>query len=332
MQLPGAILGLVCLVVAVDSSPRDLGSRSTAFCPPLHPLPQPSLLAASAQAPSLSSLRGPSAPRRAAGASRLVMSEGKAPVPPSVRGEVPCVEADFAHVPNRPSEVPIITTPLRNRYFALRHGQSEANVDNIISSLPSRGTTIHGLTGLGRLQARESAPLLLEAIGEGNIEKIVFCSSNFTRARQTAEEAAGALKELLRETKGDATSSKLDTSVRIIEPLRERWFGTLDNTIITNYNMVWPADLKDAQCVQYDVESVDACCERLKGMILALEGQHEDRDIVLTSHADTLQILQSFVAGADPRSFSQFRFKNGEVRRLLQDTSAMPDPVPLTYA
>ena len=29
--------------------------------------------------------------------------------------------------------------------------------------------------------------------------------------------------------------------------LRERWFGKLDNTIVTNYNMVWPEDMKNAR-------------------------------------------------------------------------------------
>ena len=43
---------------------------------------------------------------------------------------------------------------------------------------------------------------------------------------------------------GASLSSKIDTSVEIVEDLRERWFGELDNTIITNYNMVWPADMK----------------------------------------------------------------------------------------
>lgn len=42
----------------------------------------------------------------------------------------------------------------------------------------------------------------------------------------------------------DLWSSKVDKRVLIVEDLRERWFGELDNTIITNYNMVWPADLK----------------------------------------------------------------------------------------
>lgn len=102
-------------------------------------------------------------------------------------------------------------------------------------------------------------------------------------------------------------SSGIDTSVDVIEGLRERWFGTLDNTIISNYNMVWPADLKDAACTQYEVESVEACCARLRGVILGLEAKHSGKAIVLTSHADTLQILQSYLAEVDPRKFSQYR-------------------------
>jgi hypothetical protein len=72
---------------------------------------------------------------------------------PATRSEE-TLEADFAHVPTRESSVDRIPKGLKNRYFALRHGQSEANVENIISSLPARGTTIHGLTQLGREQAR----------------------------------------------------------------------------------------------------------------------------------------------------------------------------------
>ena len=55
-----------------------------------------------------------------------------------------------------PSSTPPLP-PLRNRYFALRHGQSESNLEGVISSLPATGTSIHGLTPLGRLQARRAA-------------------------------------------------------------------------------------------------------------------------------------------------------------------------------
>ena len=52
-------------------------------------------------------------------------------------------------------------------------------------------------------------------------------------------------------------------------------------------------------------------CARIRELVLSLEEEREGQCIVLTSHADTLQISQCYVAGADPRSFSMYRFKNG---------------------
>jgi hypothetical protein len=42
-------------------------------------------------------------------------------------------------------------------------------------------------------------------------------------------------------------SSAMREVATIKTELRERWFGTLDNTIVTNYNMVWPEDMKNAR-------------------------------------------------------------------------------------
>ena len=49
-----------------------------------------------------------------------------------------------------PCEVTIKPPTLRNKYYGLRHGESMANLEGIISSDPGRGTTIHGLTETGR--------------------------------------------------------------------------------------------------------------------------------------------------------------------------------------
>ena len=83
---------------------------------------------------------------------------------------------------------------LRNRYFALRHGQSESNLEGVISSDPTVGTTIHGLTVEGRLQARRAATRLVDLVGRENLNQLYFYASDFTRAWQTAEEARGALR------------------------------------------------------------------------------------------------------------------------------------------
>lgn len=49
-----------------------------------------------------------------------------------------------------------------------------------------------------------------------------------------------------------------------------------------------------------------------------LEATYRDKSIVLVSHADTLQIAQTYLCshgnnGCDSRQFHRYRFKNGEV-------------------
>ena len=79
------------------------------------------------------------------------------------------------------------------------------------------------------------------------------------------------------------------------------------------------------------VESVEDVCSRIRDLFLSMESLYDGKSIVLTSHADTLQIMQCFVAGTDERLFSQYRFKNGEFRELLQDPLSLPRPLPLSF-
>ena len=57
-------------------------------------------------------------------------------------------------------------TPLHHRYVALRHGQSEANVQGIISSEPSVAVVQHGLSASGRAQAQKAGVALGISIAE----------------------------------------------------------------------------------------------------------------------------------------------------------------------
>ena len=50
------------------------------------------------------------------------------------------------------------------------------------------GSKIHGLTVSGKVQARRAAGILIETVKRENLQNLVFLSSNFTRARETAEE------------------------------------------------------------------------------------------------------------------------------------------------
>jgi len=229
--------------------------------------------------------------------------------------------------------------PLKNCYFGLRHGQSEANVEGIISSDPAVGTIKHGLTLDGRLQARRAATRLIDMVGRERLDRLFFYSSDFTRAWQTAEEALSAVKNVIEYESSLFYPDRVELArvpdslagVARTPLLRERWFGSLDGKALRNYQHVWPRDLVSAEHCHFDVESVSAVAQRIRTLILEIEAERTGCSIVLTSHADTLQIAQVFIAGEDPRSFSQYRFANGEVRALRQDPASLPRPVPLTY-
>ena len=96
------------------------------------------------------------------------------------------------------SRLPALCT-LRHTYVSLRHGQSEANVTGLISSDPAIATVTHGLTEKGRQQALRSVDLLASL----PVTKCIFLTSDFTRARETAEIAhAGLVQAWADEGKG----------------------------------------------------------------------------------------------------------------------------------
>jgi len=191
---------------------------------------------------------------------------------------------------------------------------------------------VHPLTDLGREQAAAASADLCAAIEAAAARRgapfraIVAFTSDFTRARETADICLAGLSEM--KVSGKEVGP-LTAGIRT--ELRERWFGTLDNTVVTNYNMVWPKDMKNARSdAGFECESVEKVVLRLQSLINSLESEYEDAAIAVFSHADTVQIFQTWMSGADVRKFSQFRFKNGEVRELvLNNPDSLPPPQPL---
>lgn len=227
---------------------------------------------------------------------------------------------------------PPLPSSLRNTFYLLRHGQSTANVAGIISSARSlMYSDKHGLTPEGEKQGKASA-LQLKELVTANINqnmgnKIVFYSSPFARARQTAQVC---LDTLLQDHMDGMTDWDVKSEVILEDGLIERYFGRLDDTKIHTYGYVWPVDMFDVTNTGFDVESVAAVATRIRETILRIDAQHDQEHIVLTSHADVLQITQLYAAGAENVGmFSQYRFGNGEVRRMDRDITSLPVPVPL---
>ena len=229
---------------------------------------------------------------------------------------------------------------LKNTYYLLRHGQSEGNVEGVISSARSLAySSKHGLTPLGHEQGLNSAADLLNLIKKSSLskKKVYFYSSPFSRANQTAE----ACLEGMKKDENQAIIKNLELDIQqhitIDDGLMERFFGDLDATPLPTYAYVWPEDFKDVtQTGKFNVESVAAVSTRMREVVMRIEESevHSDSDggdiIVLTSHADVLQIMQLYASGIDNvGDFSSYRFGNGEVRLMGRTPDVLPERSPL---
>lgn len=245
-------------------------------------------------------------------------------------------EPSVAVVDAMPGSLP----PLKNHYYLLRHGQSTANVEGIISSARSlAGSTKHGLTLLGIEQGRNSAPSLIDFIEQDlndddtiSTKEVYFYSSPFARAKETAEQCLAGMRANEVAKRIEELGLKVNKEVILNDGLMERYFGRLDGTELLTYAYVWPVDMFDPTHTAFDVESVAAVSTRLRSTLLDIDSKHDEggNHIVLTSHADVLQITQVYASGLDNvGKFSQYRFGNGEVRKMGRTVDTLPEPVPL---
>jgi broad specificity phosphatase PhoE len=211
---------------------------------------------------------------------------------------------------------------LANRFSVMRHGQSTANARGVIvSCIDNDRRGDYGLTELGRQQA------LAAVRGCGLPAETVICSSDFSRARQTAE--------VVRAHLGAA-------EVGVAEALRERCFGDWEGTPTANYARVWAADAADAADAAVaavaageasageggageggagradgGVEPAAAVLDRVTAFIVELERRYSGRDILLVSHGDTLQILQAGFLRMDPSGHRSLpHLATAEIRQL----------------
>lgn len=196
---------------------------------------------------------------------------------------------------------------LANRYLAMRHGQSRANVAGIIvSGIESDRLGDWGLTDLGREQ------VLAAMRACGLPADTVICSSDFSRARQTAEIVRARLGA---------------QPVVVTAALRERCFGDLEGTATGNYARVWAADeagTGDAGTgntgdgdAGAGVEPAAAVLDRATALVADLERRYAGRDILLVSHGDTLQILQAGFLLMDPAAHRRLpHLGTAEIRAL----------------
>lgn len=193
---------------------------------------------------------------------------------------------------------------LHNRYHLMRHGESLANVADLIVSKPENGVRpIFGLSERGKEQARRSA------IISGLSSRAIIYSSDFSRAHETAwivADTLGARTPILSHT------------------LRERDFGKWELTSTANYRHVWETDkhLATSHPVMPvrridGVESPAEVLARTSRLVALTEQEYRDENILFVSHGDTLQIMQTGFEEVPPHQHRSLpHMDTAEIRRI----------------
>lgn len=191
--------------------------------------------------------------------------------------------------------------------WIMRHAESTANTEQTIVSTPGPRALHHvGLTEHGRAQAADSAHHATQHHGITANTHII--TSDFARTLETAHIVSaiwGAPAPI--------------TDIR----LRERNFGTLDESPASGYEQVWRADASHGRIpLPAGVESVASVAERVSQVLrdfwnITHPADCPDPDLVLIAHGDVLQILQAVFTGRPAEEHRSLpHLGNAEIRCL----------------
>lgn len=187
---------------------------------------------------------------------------------------------------------------LSNRYFAMRHGHSIANLKGIIVSHRENGLNDYGLSAKGEAQVKKT----MRSDDQLDSDTLII-SSDFKRARESAE----IVHELL----------KCQIPVCFDVRLRERYFGELELSSDSSYGEVWREDEINPDSRIRGVESANQVMERVTALVSEYEKKVTLATLLIVSHGDALQILQTAFSKqrASGHRYQQ-HLETAEIRRL----------------
>lgn len=187
----------------------------------------------------------------------------------------------------------------KNRYFLMRHGESEANVRDLIVSSVISGVEEYGLTENGIAQVKRSLAHLHHEINDP-----IVIASDFLRTRDTARIVA----------------EHFEADVQMEPKLRERFFGKFDGKHRNHYFDIWKHDEKKE--IAFDIEPIDIVFERAFLVIEKAEGKYTKKDIFLVSHGDVLNILYSHLCEhpTHMHHLEHLQFRTAEIRIINPDS------------
>lgn len=187
---------------------------------------------------------------------------------------------------------------MKNTYYLMRHAQSEANKQGIVVSDPLTACQAFGITELGHRQIEESIDPLRDVLNENT----VIVSSDFLRAKETAEKVA----EMIGVKK-----------IQVDSRLRDRFFGDFEGQSDQNYEKIWELDRTDPEHTKWNNESTNAVQKRMQELLNELEKIYSGKTILLVSHGDPLQIIFTSYVGKNVGQHRDIhKIENAEIRDL----------------
>jgi len=181
---------------------------------------------------------------------------------------------------------------LGNNYWVLRHGKSIPNeMGLIVSSMENGILEEYKLASEGVIQAQLAGELFQKELTEKKIplENVRICYSPFSRTGHTAKVVASVLDIPLE-----------GPQCKVVEDLRERFFGpSFELSSHDKYSEIWDLDEKDPFTKPEEGgESVADVVSRLTNALITVESEFQGCTILVVSHGDPLQILQTILNAA----------------------------------
>jgi len=189
----------------------------------------------------------------------------------------------------------------------MRHGESLANRNGLIVSAPENALQDYGLTNVGAEQVMRAA------LNTRLDRTTLIVSSDYKRAVETANIMASVID--------------CENDTILDERLRERRFGDWELQDHANYEVVWKTDLTSPEKSINGVETVKNTLTRSLSLITDFEKRHNDRNILLVSHGDVLQILLAHHHNINPRFHRSLAgIGNADIRSLSKLELASKNP------
>ena len=186
---------------------------------------------------------------------------------------------------------------LRNIYFILRHGESEANRQGIVSTWPEEAN--NPLTEKGRRQIKKIIPKLKK-------KKIdLIFSSDLLRARQTAEMIA----------------QELGLKVKLEKRLREINVGAFNGKSANEWYNFFSRPMERFSKRPLGGENLRDVKKRVVDFIKEIDKEYKNKKILIVSHKDSLLSLTGAIKEFSDReiliNYDKLALETGEVRKLI---------------